>query len=366
MRLVNVEVENFGRISYAKVAFGSGLNVLYGPNDLGKSTLAEAMRFALLLPSTSTVHEAWVPWSSSQRPIVELVFCANGLSWKVRKEFGSGNHAWLQKSADGVSWDDVVKGRAVDGKIREILSWGISEPGGLNAQRGLPLSFLATALLSTQADCSSVLAASLETDGADSGKQSVTTALSALAQDPLFKKLIDAANERYDKAYTAQGKKKTAADGVLKIAADRVRAARAARDEAEENVRNSAGVMATLSGVIARRDEATREAKDAADALQVLLAMQQWGIAKQDVDRIGRLAGNADKLASERAVLERTRDQARLDIDAAEAVLGRTREALQKAEVDARSRSGDAAAVEIIERQRLVQRRRDPLQHSAV
>ena len=273
--------------------------------------------------------------------------------WKVRKEFGPGNHAWLRKSADSGAWDDVVQGRAVDGKIREILNWGIPGPGGSNAPRGLPISFLATALLSTQADCSSVLAASLETDTADSGKQRVTMALSALAQDPLFKKLIDVANERYDKAFTAQGKKKTAADGVLKIAADRVRVAQAARDEARDDVNSSAGVQATLSSVIARRDEATREASDAANALNVLLAMRQWGVAKQEVDRIAKLARDVDRLTSERIALEQTRDQAKTDVEAAELSLGLAREVLQKAELDAGAVAGDAVAAEVVERQRL-------------
>ena len=349
---MNVEIENFGGIRGASVAFGPGLNILHGPNDLGKSTLAEAMRLALLLPSTSTVHEAWVPWSGSHRPIVELVFWANGLHWKVRKEFGQGNNAWLQKSADGIAWDDVVKGRAVDAKIREILNWGISEPGG-NAPRGLPISFLATALLSTQANVSSVLAASLENDSAESGKQRVTLALSALAQDPLFKKLIDATNEQHDRAFTAQGKKKTAADGVLKIAAERVRLARIARDEAQESVSNSAGVKAALLGVIARRDEAMREAKESSDALKTLVALRQWHAATQEVDRIARLTADVDRLASERVVLEQTRDLAKVTVDAAEGALRRAVEALKKAEADVGAVSGDATAAEIVERQRL-------------
>jgi hypothetical protein len=353
MRLVSVEVENFGAIRDASVAFGPGLNILYGPNDLGKSTLAEAIRLALLLPSTSTVHEPWVPWSGSHRPTVDLVFWANGLHWKVRKEFGPGNHAWLQKSADGVALDEVAKARGVDAKIREILSWGIPDPGGSNAPRGLPMSFLATALLSTQADAASVLAASLEADGTDTGRQRVTSALSALAQDPLFKKLIDAANERYDQAFTAPGKKKMAADGVLRIAADRVRDARGARDEAQQIVSSSASVMVTLSGAIARRDEATRKAKDAADALKVLLELRQWGVAKREVDRIATIAADIAQLASKRTVLERVRDQGKLDVDRAEVAIARSREQLKKAEVDAVPGAGDTAAAEIVERQRL-------------
>src|SRR5256885_9857488 len=48
-------------------------------------------------------------------------------------------------------------GRKVDGKLREILRWGIPEPGGSGGAKGLPTSFLATALLSPQDDVSAVL-----------------------------------------------------------------------------------------------------------------------------------------------------------------------------------------------------------------
>ena len=52
----------------------TGLNVLYGPNDLGKSTLAEALRAALLLPSTSSEHKSFVPSGTDNVPKVVLTF----------------------------------------------------------------------------------------------------------------------------------------------------------------------------------------------------------------------------------------------------------------------------------------------------
>ena len=44
MRLVHLEVERFQCIEKAELELGPGLNVLYGPNDLGKSSLAWAIR----------------------------------------------------------------------------------------------------------------------------------------------------------------------------------------------------------------------------------------------------------------------------------------------------------------------------------
>ncbi len=48
MRLLALEAEHFGCVRRASLRLGPGLNVLHGPNDLGKSTLAEAVRAALI------------------------------------------------------------------------------------------------------------------------------------------------------------------------------------------------------------------------------------------------------------------------------------------------------------------------------
>jgi len=61
MKLHRLRVQNFAAIREVEIAFGPGLNILYGPNDLGKSTLADAIRLALLLPHTSTGSDPYIP-----------------------------------------------------------------------------------------------------------------------------------------------------------------------------------------------------------------------------------------------------------------------------------------------------------------
>ena len=68
MKLIRLRVESFAAIGDVDVEFGPGLNVLYGPNDLGKSTMAESIRFALLLPHASTHAEPYVGWSGGGDP----------------------------------------------------------------------------------------------------------------------------------------------------------------------------------------------------------------------------------------------------------------------------------------------------------
>ena len=49
MWIRQISVRDFAGIRSADVSFDHGLNVLYGPNEIGKSTLVDAMRAALLL-----------------------------------------------------------------------------------------------------------------------------------------------------------------------------------------------------------------------------------------------------------------------------------------------------------------------------
>lgn len=224
MKIRRLHVIDFGAIREADVEFGAGLNVLYGPNDLGKSTLADAIRLALLLPHTSSHIKDYVPWTGGQNPVVELTFETEAQRiWRVRKEFRKGGASILQESKNGVDFDEVERVRKVDAKLREILCWGIPEPGGAGGSKGLPSSFLATALLSTQADVTALLSHSLSDDPSGSGRERIAAALQAVAQDPLFVSLLRETQARRDQAYTEKGAKKTAKGSVFKEAADRVR-----------------------------------------------------------------------------------------------------------------------------------------------
>src|SRR5438128_457680 len=149
MRLHRLRVWNLGAVRDIDVEFGPGLNVLYGPNDLGKSTLVDAIRLVLLLPHTSSYCEQCVPWTGAFNPTIELTFeTETQRIWRVKKEFGRTGFSLLQASRNGRDFEDVARARSVDAQLRQILQWGIAEPGGSGGAKGLPASFLCTALLS--------------------------------------------------------------------------------------------------------------------------------------------------------------------------------------------------------------------------
>jgi hypothetical protein len=209
MKLLSLAVEHFRCVRKARIAFGPGLNVLYGPNDLGKSSLAYAVRAALLLQASSKEHEEFVNWDGSGDPHVELVFESEPQRiWRVRKTFGANAQAFLDESRSGVDFHVEARGRDVDGRLSEILRWGLAPPGGKGRPKGMPMTFLSTALLAEQDRVCAIFEQALDDDSDESGKKQLVEALQAMAEDPLFKAVLGRVQEEVDKAFTSTGKRR--------------------------------------------------------------------------------------------------------------------------------------------------------------
>ena len=365
MRLHRLLIESFGAIGNVDVEFGPGLNVLYGPNDLGKSTVVAGIRLGLLLPHTSTYCDQYVGWTGSDDPIVEMTFETEAQRiWRVRKQFGKSGSSLLQESRNGQDFDDVERGRKVDAKLREILRWGIPEPGGTGGGKGLPTSFLATALLSTQEDVSAVLRNSLQDDPTGSGKEQIAAALQAVAQDPLFVALLRETQARRDAAYTDKGAKKTAMGSVFKLAAERLNETRDEKEKLQRIVAESEGAERQLRDLTDRRahmQETFAVATDLVANLEGLasqaacrsVAEEQVRLAREDVLRIQRIGTEVD--AADREVAELLGK-----IGEAEQALNMARDrqveadaALESAEEASRAEGADPGIIDTVVRQQL-------------
>jgi hypothetical protein len=225
MKLLELKVESFQCVERAEVKLGRALNILYGPNDLGKSTLAQAIRAALLVASGSTEGDRFAPWYKDAGPRVELEFADDKERvWRVHKSFGRGASAELKYAKDGRSFVTDCRARQVEEKLREMLSWGVPAPAGGGRTRGTPTSFLINVLLAGQTDVESVFEVGLDKDGDESGKTRLRKALSALAEHPLYKSVLDRARDECDKHFTATGKVKRGADSILKQVAEAIHA----------------------------------------------------------------------------------------------------------------------------------------------
>ena len=102
MWIKRLEVTDWAGIADAAIDLEPGLNVLHGPNALGKSSLVNAIRAALLLQSTSAAAAPLRDWHADAPPQVTLTFEQEAQRvWRVRKSFGSSGHAYLEFSRDG-------------------------------------------------------------------------------------------------------------------------------------------------------------------------------------------------------------------------------------------------------------------------
>jgi DNA repair exonuclease SbcCD ATPase subunit len=255
MRLLELRVEHFRCIQKAEIEFGPGLNVLHGPNDLGKSSLAAAIRAVLLLQANSSVHEEFVNWSGSGVPHVELTFESEAQRiWRVRKTFGSAAQAYLDESRDGVDFHVEAKGREVDGRLSEILQWGLAPPGSSKGRpRGMPMTFLSTALLAEQDRVAAIFEQALSKDSDESGKNRLVEALKAVAEDPLYKMVLERVQVEVDKAFTANGGKRRGKESPWSRMADLVRQKEAYQRQCAEQLQKTAAIEGELQALHARQ-----------------------------------------------------------------------------------------------------------------
>jgi DNA repair exonuclease SbcCD ATPase subunit len=365
MKLHRLQVTSFAAIESVDIEFGPGLNVLYGPNDLGKSTVVAAIRLGLLLPHTSTHSEKYVGWTGPGDPIVEMTLETEAQKiWRVRKQFSKTGTSVLYFSRNGRDFDEVERGRKVDGSLREILRWGIPEPGGAGGVKGLPTSFLASALLSPQDDVGAVLRNSLQADSTTSGKEQIAAALEAVAQDPLFVALLRETQARRDAAYTDKGAKKTAKGSVFKAAAERLNETRDEKERLERIVFESEGTEKQLRGLADRRTQKQAAFATAVEFAQNLerlaaqaacrsVAAEQVRLAQEDLQRIQRIGTDAEESERKAEELAKKIVEAEEALNEAKGWQTEAEAALKTAEENARAEGSDSGVSDTVVRQQL-------------
>ena len=287
MRLVRLSVQRFQCIESAELELSAGLNVLYGPNDLGKSSLAWAIRAVLLLQHGAALHERFVSWYGGGEPRVALTLCdREGRYWRVTKSFGTGGagRSTLESSKDGRSFMAECSGRQVDEKLRAMIGWGLSAPGG-QGPRGLPDSFLTQVLLAEQDNVRKVLFGSSLTDDPDeSGRLRLTQALGALAQDPIFKQVLEETQIHVDQAFTSKGRKKRSAGSPFIELAERIKEMQRERDELESKVRETAAAEDKIRVLNGERERLQNEIEDATLALRAAEAQDAAKLRRDDLE----------------------------------------------------------------------------------
>ena len=359
MRLQSIRVENFRRVRRAQLSLEPGINVLYGPNDLGKSTIAEAIRAAFLIQVSSTEAKKFVPWNSDLIPFVQIVFDVSDHTYQLTKTFtGPKATSRLEESAAG-TFVTIAEGRVADDRARKILGWGLPPLGGKGRQSSE--TWLTVALLGRQDEVARILETDLSNDPADTGRDTLTKALDAMSQDARVTQLITQLEFKLAPVFNEQGKLRRAENSPLVAARKRIEERETLLTRLDDQRQNSQRVemeVLTLGErrdrIALTRDQAKRKLsgiKTTEDNLrrhsEVAAEVERWG---KEVDRIRaveselavldqKLVTIEPRLREARTLAVRTKDQ----VELAETAMSTARIAYD----DARLRLERAKASEI-------------------
>ena len=308
MWIRRLEVADCAGVADASVDLQPGLNVLHGPNELGKSSLLEAIRAALLLQSGSSAASALDDWHSDEPPTVALTFEQEAQKvWRVRKIFKKGGgRALLEFSRDGRDFSTDSRGREVDGRLNEMLGWGAMPPGGKGGPRGMPNTLITTALLGQQDEVTAILEGSLANDPTESGREQLMRALEGLAEDPRLKNLLGAVQEKVDFAYTATGRRRSGQGSPWTQLKEERLAAEKGQQEVRSRQEESEGVRRRVNELQQEQTEA--EAVQEA-ARRVLEEAREAGVRYGELEKAKEAFRTADKEATRIETLIRTRDE---------------------------------------------------------
>lgn len=129
MKLLALRLANFRRFSQgvALENLATGVNVIPGPNESGKSTFFQALEAAFLVRHnvTGAGLEVMRPRGGGE-PVVEVDFETRGRRWRIRKQFGRGRQAVLSDLAT-----TCVEARAAEAEeaLLSFVGAGSDGPG---------------------------------------------------------------------------------------------------------------------------------------------------------------------------------------------------------------------------------------------
>lgn len=129
MRLLSVEVKNFKRFTgTARIAgLQPGLNVMFGRNEFGKSTLMRAINAAIFEKSNSGRKEVRDLRHVKNKtvPEVTLAFEIGGMGWTVQKRFAGPTGKTLLENAKGHRFE----GEEAEAEISRLLGFDAGAKG---------------------------------------------------------------------------------------------------------------------------------------------------------------------------------------------------------------------------------------------
>ncbi len=112
-----------------EIELSPNINVIYGPNESGKSTLIEALRMIFFYKHTSKSQKIKdiVPWGSKLYPNAQISFQEDGETYRITKRFMNPESILEKYYQD--RWNKVAEGDVADRELVKILGGNLPTRG---------------------------------------------------------------------------------------------------------------------------------------------------------------------------------------------------------------------------------------------
>ncbi len=134
MILESISLENWKKFrNPVEIQFKDGLNVVYGPNESGKTTLMDSLRTTLFSKHSSRSKniKSIVPWSSQLAPQARITFRNNGDRYRITKTFIQPKSI-LEKWNN--NWEKISEGDLADKAVTKIVGGELPRTGDTKSQ----------------------------------------------------------------------------------------------------------------------------------------------------------------------------------------------------------------------------------------
>lgn len=122
MNIQTIQLENWKKFTDpVEINLKEGLNVLYGPNESGKTTLIDSVITTFYSKHTSNSQKikSLKPWGTSLHPRSSISFTKNGQKYRITKGFQE-KKSLLEKMDQG-SWMQIAEGDQADKQLIGLI-----------------------------------------------------------------------------------------------------------------------------------------------------------------------------------------------------------------------------------------------------
>ncbi len=278
MHLLSLEVRHWRGLEHVHLEdFSEGLNLVFGPNEAGKSRLFQALRFGLWesYKGEAAYKKALAGWACSEPPWVAVEFSEGKTRYRVEKRFLKGSYAKLEGGGE------TLKDEAAENKLRQLLEVGSG--GGRRTDELAPADRgLWRLLWISQGESRGEPSQDFNEEPRSNLQQHLSQEVGEVTAGPFGQHLLARARGEADRYWTASFKPKS--QGELGLLLREVAEALSARDEAasarealaaevqelERCRRNLASLEPRLAALKERREAAERRAEAAKEARAAL------------------------------------------------------------------------------------------------